>query len=101
MIDIDEITADIREFAPDFTFKLVLTNAAVAGIPQASPEAKFAIANPNTSFCWWNLVFVILSAIFAEMIVSNIPTIAIANAANAISFTNSSWLQNVTSVFPI
>jgi len=79
------MAADIHEFAPDLIFNDVRTNAAVAGIPPANPEAIFATARPHISFCSWNLVLVILSAIFAEMIVSKIATIAAVNDATPIS----------------
>lgn len=85
MIHIELIAADTQELAQDLTFNDVRTSAAVAGIPPANHEAIFAIHRPRISFDSWNLVLVILSAILAEITVSNIATIEIVNAATPIS----------------
>ena len=62
--------------APLFIFNAVLAKAAVTGIPPKNPESKFANERLNISFFLLNLnlVFVIESAIFAEMRVSSTTT---------------------------
>ncbi len=76
-----DITDDTREVAHDFTLSAVLMSAAVAGIHPNIHTTIFAKASPKTSFSWLNLVFVILSAILAEIIVSKIATILMVNHA--------------------
>ncbi len=85
MTHIELIAADTHELAQDLTFSEVRTSAAVAGIPPANHEAIFAIHKPRISFVSWNLVLVILSAILADMTVSNIATIDMVSAATPIS----------------
>ncbi len=69
--------AAIRWVAPFFILKAVRTRTAVAGNPQAIPEAIFANPSPNISLSLLKLFFVIFSAIFAEIIVSRIAIMAI------------------------
>lgn len=88
------MAADIHAFAPDFILRDVRTNAAVAGIPPANHEAMFAKDNQSISFCSWNFVLVILSAILADMMVSNIAIIAIVRAAIPISVYKGIWDLN-------
>jgi len=68
--------ADVLWFAQEFIFNAVLTNTAVFGNHQTNHVHILDNASHNTSLSLLNLIFVIFSAILAEIIVSIIAIIA-------------------------
>jgi hypothetical protein len=71
------INAEYLLVAHAFIFNAVLTNTAVTGNHPDSHDAILETANHNTSLSFENGTLVICWAIFADIIVSRIPIIAI------------------------